>query len=82
MTLVQCMNTLAQKIDEDEKTKNLKITQLVLVQSLKVEFKFNEAKAKPEVPVIAGTHLFPNGPKLSAEDQTKYCSGVGNCYIS
>ena len=65
------------KIDVDKKTKSLKITQLVLVQSLKDEFKFKEVNAKPEVPAIAGTHLLPNGPKLSREEQTKYHSGIG-----
>ena len=49
------------KIDVDEKTKSLEITQPVLVQSLKD---------------IAGTHLLPNGPKSHREDQTKYHSGV------
>ena len=50
--------------------------QLVLVQSLKDEFKFKEVTMKPEVPSVAGTHLHPNGPKLGGAEQTKYHSGV------
>ena len=65
------------KIDVDEKNKSLKITQPVLVQSLKDKFTFSELNVKPEVPAIAGTHLLLNGPKLCGEDQTKYCSGIG-----
>ena len=64
------------RIDVDEKTKSLKITQPVFGQSLKDEFKFEGANAKQEVPAIAGMHLLPNGPKLSVEEQTKYHSGV------
>ena len=75
MTLVQCKNTLEQKLMWMRKAK-FKITQPVLVQSLKDKFKFREANTKPEVPAIAGMHLLPNGPKLSREEQTKYCSGV------
>ena len=70
------------KIDVDKNAKNLKITQLVLVQSLKDKFKFQEANAKLEVPAIAGTHILPNGPKLSREEQSKYCSGISNCCMS
>ena len=65
------------KIDVDKKTKSLKITLLVLVQSLKDEFNFSEVNTKPEVPSILGTHLVLNGPKLHREDQTKYSSSIG-----
>ena len=47
------------------------------MHSLKDEFKFKEANTKPEVPAVAGTHLLPNGLKLSRVEQAKYCSGVG-----
>ena len=65
------------KIDVDTEHKSLKITQPVLVQSLKDEFNFKEVTAKPEVPAVASTHLLPNGPKLCGAEQMKYGSGIG-----
>ena len=73
----QMKEYIGTKIDVDTMHKSLKITQLVLVQSLKDKFKFKEVTAKLEVPAVAGTHLHPSGPKLGGAEQTKYHSGVG-----
>ena len=70
------------KIDVDTEHKSLKIMQLVLVQSLKDEFKSKEVTAKPEVPGVAGTRLLPNGPKLCGQSKLSIAVALIKCYIS
>ena len=65
------------KIDIDKTKRELKITQPVLVQSLRDEFEFENPNNCPETPAPASTHLMASGKSLSPEKQTKYRSGVG-----
>ena len=65
------------KIDIDKTKCELKITQPVLVQSLRDEFEFENPNNCPETPAPASTHLMASGKSLSPEKQTKYRSGVG-----
>ena len=66
------------KIDIDNNRKHkLKITQPVLVQSLRDEFALENPNNCPETPAPASTHLIASGQPLSPEKQTKYRSGVG-----
>ena len=65
------------KIDIDKGKRKLKITQPVLVQSLRDEFEFENPNNCPETPAPDSTHLMASGQSLSPEKQTKYCSGVG-----
>ena len=65
------------KIDIDKTKRELKITQPVLVQSLRDEFEFENPNNCPETPAPASTHLMASGQSLSPEKQTKYRSGVG-----
>ena len=73
-TMVEYIGT---KIDIDNKKYESKITQPVLVQSLRDEFDFENPNNCPETPVPAGMHLMASGQPLSPEQQTKYHSGVG-----
>ena len=65
------------KIDIDKMKRELKITQPVLVQSLRDEFDFENPNNCPTTPAPASTHLMVSGQTLSPEKQTKYHSGVG-----
>ena len=65
------------KIDIDNRKRELKISQPVLVQSLRDEFEFENPNNCPETPAPASTHLMASGQPLSPEKQTKYRSGVG-----
>ena len=49
------------KIDIDKGKRELKITQPVLVQSLRDEFEFENPNNCPETPTPASTHLIASG---------------------
>ena len=53
---------IGMKINVDHATKNLKITQPVLVKSLIDEFTFDEPNAKPVVSATGGNQLMYKGP--------------------
>ena len=73
-TMVEYIGT---KIDIDNKKHKWKMTQPVLVQSLRDEFVSENPNNCPETPAPAGMHLMASGQPLSPEQQTKYRSGVG-----